>query len=160
MATGIRITGLETLQKKLTQDLVKDATQMTYKGLVRAGMAIVRDAVPGAPIETGNLRQSAYVIGHSPADNMDVKREAKGNPARGPEEVAAVQQEFVIAKAYVASWKAYGVLIGFAASYAGYVHEGDPTYNWHNGGPQYLHNAVMMNYDNIIRLCKEEITKI
>lgn len=161
MKTGMYTVGLEDVTDALQRRLKARGQELTYKGLVRAGLLICRDAVKMAPIDTSNLRQSAYVIGKQSNGNVQKRQGAKGHIARGVNEVAHVQAEYMSEAADLFSSRYdIAVQVGFTASYAAAVHEGDPTFNWNKGGPQFLQKSVQMHITDVEKLATEEVSKI
>jgi hypothetical protein len=161
MITGMQTYGLEDALEFLQRDLKRSARALTYRGLVRAGLLIARDAIRMAPIDTGNLRASCYVIGKNEKGQVSQRKEAKGKVERGWFEREHVGSEYVAEKNDFHRLKEdVAVQVGFTASYAAAVHEGDPTFNWHKGAPQFLHNSLTLNHTNVLKLATEEVRKI
>jgi hypothetical protein len=110
-----------------------------------------------APRDTNNLRGSAFEVGSKAPGRATVHHTPKPKrPTPEPENIALGVTE---ARAFVASKVGPVVLVGFAASYAEIVHEGDPNKNWHNGGPQFLTKSVANNVPRAPRVIETEMAK-
>lgn len=91
---GVRVEGLEQVQRNLNRE-IKQIRARTKTGIWLAGLFIKGAALPKTPVDTGNLRQSAYVtafdapggpgveIGYTAAYAMAVHEIDKNYKAQG-----------------------------------------------------------------------------
>jgi len=128
-----------------------------YQGLARVALDIQRDAQKGAPIDTGNLRGSAFTVGSKRPGTARVHRTPK--PKRPAPEPQALENAVKEGKAFTSSRQGPIVVTGFGATYAEVVHEGDPARSWHKGAPQFMTKAVEMNIPRAKLVIEAELAK-
>lgn len=128
-----------------------------YQGLVKLGIEIQGEAQRNAPRDTGNLMASAFTIGSGMKGRPVTHRTPK--PKKLAPEPAAIEMASQETRGYVASRKGPLVVVGFGASYAEHVHEGDPGKRWHDGGPQFLAEAVQSVIPRANTITETEMAK-
>jgi len=122
--------GIEETIKNINSE-IKKINNRTASGLISAALYIKGEAVQICPVVTGNLQNSAYVIGPAPSGWMEKAIVAEGgipNNFHGTSQQAekarvdhnaAVQES----KQIVGNSSILMSVIGFSASYAAFVHE-------------------------------------
>ena len=128
-----------------------------YQGLARVALDIQSEAQKGAPIDTGNLRGSAFTVGAKRPGMTRVLRTPR--PKRPAPEPAAIDRAVQETLAYVNSVRGPIVVTGFGASYGEIVHEGDPNKNWHKGAPQFVTRAIQGQIPRARKVIEMEMVK-
>lgn len=152
MSKNLNITGRDQVLRNMQAALDK-VRYGTEKGLVRAGMFIRGEATRRAPIDTGNLRNSAYVVSNSGTLHSGTPRFSNARKDAGKQSVnfaSAISE----ARARVAG-KQPCVEIGFATTYAAAVHEHTNVAHV-TGEAKYLENAVKSNTSKIVDFVVQE----
>jgi len=112
----IKWQGLETVLKNLNKE-VRKIRKRTQSGITKAALYIRGESQKLCPVVTGNLRNSAFVIGGDGtlfATNVAMTGAKSGNK----EMMQAVSE---VKAATNLNYKE--AIVGFSASYAAYVHE-------------------------------------
>lgn len=157
MPNGIVTTHLEEIIANLHNE-IKQIKGRTMKGMIRAAILVRRDmdsTYPKIPVDTGNLRQSWFVV------------TSKGGTPRGKSAHFSGQQAGTLAhdhaqkletyKAKAVSKRAPTVIMGFSAYYAPFVHENyGAAFNRPDAGAGFFQAAISRNYKMILRVIKEE----
>lgn len=140
----LNITGRDVVLKNLQRE-VKGIKLRSAAGLVAAAAIVKKDAVMDAPVDTGNLRASGYMVVtgmavDQPSPNFSNKH---GDAALQAKNNAAALME---AQARVGVFANLGYLgeVGFTTTYAAPVHERHPTHG------KFLENALKTNYAKIL----------
>ena len=148
----VKINGLQETMTRLRKDILQLGGNACYQGLVRAGILILAEAQRYAPRDTGNLMASGFIIGHRKVMEIMTVKEAKTDFSGevGPTEAKNIEMAVSEGQQRMMGFKSPSVMIGFGASYAWDVHEGDESLNWHDGGPRYLLKSLVENYDEVL----------
>jgi len=154
---SLRATGFDAVMKSLRKDLKKAGADLTYRGLLRVGLLILRDAQKYAPRDTGNLMGSGFVLGQPSRGESKIQIRPS---AKKSEEEAAISQSVEEGRGELMLNKPPSVMVGFGASYALFVHEADEDQDWHDGGPQFLKKSVEDNHAKAVALITEEVRKL
>lgn len=140
MATGVTgrsQSALNKAHKEMMRNLANEIDKIqgkTLQGLTMAAMKIKGEALPLTPKDTGNLRNSSYVIWEDSGVKGNNKNKA------GDDVIQAVKESQNIKK----------VAIGYGASYAIYVHEINKNYVV--GSWKYLMKAIQRNQKEIVNI--------
>jgi len=102
----MKFVGVEKVVRNLNKEISKIEGRC-LSGLVSAGLMIRGESQKLTPVVTGNLRNSAYVVS---------SRAVEAAPKNGDSSVVGKQQE--CRRSYIPM-----VIVGYAASYAIFVHE-------------------------------------
>jgi hypothetical protein len=146
------ITGQDDVIKGLQQALDK-MIFASERGLVTAGMFIKNKAAQKAPIDTGNLRNSGYVVSnsgklHSETPSFsDLRKDSAIQAANFASAVAESRA--------IVSGKQPKVMVGFATTYAASVHEHTDVPHA-TGEAKFLENTLKDMASQILRLIKSE----
>lgn len=135
--TGRSQRALTKAHKEMMKNLAIEIDKIqgkTLQGLTMAAMHVKGEALPLTPKDTGNLRNSSYVIW----DNHGVKGDSKDKA--GDDVIQAIKEDQDVKK----------VAIGFGASYAIYVHEINKNYVV--GSWKYLTKAIQRNQREIVKI--------
>ena len=153
------------------------------KGLIRAGLYIQGESQKRTPVDTGNLRASAFTVwgpgkgtNFSPEFKQEgtkkiAQRDSQGRFAKSKvssrrrEEIAALEAghaEFILAQSSDLVGDVLEgtieVRVGYGAYYALFVHEKGVSRS--QRGSKFLERALMENRAIIIRFIREEITSV
>lgn len=179
MARKVKTRGLEKTLQEIAQ-YTKSVAKTTERGVILAGMLVRREAMKKAPVRTGNLWNSAYVVSSSNLDppggsggKFKGKNKGKMESAHETEKGASKVMAKGILRGPVA-------MVGFSAVYALSVHENPsagkagaaaadakagitgadnrPAYARHSrvGGYKFLENALKENEARILAIIKKE----
>jgi hypothetical protein len=128
----------------------------TVQGLLEAALRVKKDAIILAPVDTGNLRNSAYVL-------WGVKGAAQGGQASGsfkPDKRSKIDPE-AQHSSVIAERKSLGkksadpyAEIGFTAHYALDVHE-NTDLNHPAGQAKFFEDALLQNRETIFAIIKK-----
>jgi len=132
---GIQWKGLDKVLSNLNKE-IRGIEGRTRQGLLAAALKVKRDAIKLAPVDTGNLRNSAYVIwGGGRKTRSRVRRtgsegtfkedksKAKSTITGGLAQRMGIDHQSVIAERQGVDSSSPFAEIGFTAFYALYVHE-------------------------------------
>lgn len=157
MSGSVRVLGLEKVLSNLNKALT-ESKKTTKKGLIRAGFFIQRGSQQRCPVDTSNLKNSAYTAwGEGSASNPDFRTSGVSGKTVSPAEVAqmSANHEAEITKRKAAVQGKLAVYVGYSAAYALFVHE-DLAANHPNGGEaKFLESAIQDNQAQIIRIATE-----
>ena len=139
---------------------VKKIEGKTMKGLIRAVIPVVEEAVEGAPIVTGNLRASKFVL------SSKGKVEEGDSPNFKGSQVAEMERRHADVlserRSILSRVSSPAVEIGFSAVYALKVHEnpragktGIPGAS-EEGHWKFLERALKNNQEHMLRVIREE----
>ena len=144
------------------RSLRRACPQAVQRGVLKAAFDIQNHATKNAPIDVGNLRASSYVIWKTGGNPPKPAKE--GKPSFNKTEFDQLAQEaFHEAKKIRDFHPGAGdisVVIGFGAFYALFVHEGDPSWNWNDGGPKFLEKALKDRGHMVTRYVYDEVLKV
>lgn len=133
ISDGEYLAGLDDVARGL-QAAVDAMCGGSAHGLADAGVFILSESVPLAPVDTGNLRGSGYV-------ELDGERVARGDGKSGTvSTIGAVPEDATHAE------------IGFGAKYAADQHEQVNLNHPRGGEAKYLESVLVENYDRILEL--------
>ena len=157
--TAIRVEGLDKVMKQL-DDKVRKVRFQTKKGLIRAGLFIQGEAQKRVPVDLANLKASAFTVWGDKSIEMKPFKEDKGGKM-SKDHVSVVGTEASKLSTYNAiPMTPFMVEVGFSAFYALYVHEDMQAKHPNGGEAKYLQKAVSENRETILKLVKEEISKV
>jgi len=149
--------GLDKILKNLNKEIrgIKGSTQ---HGLTRAALLVKSRALKQTPIDTGNLRASAYVIDGSsgkqaPLSKMISESLRQKMTMRGYEYTGGEPPNIQEITASGDPW----AVIGYTASYAAYVHEINPEggYKAPNTNWKFLEFAISDSRRDILNIIKK-----
>lgn len=151
-ANVIRARGLDKALFRLNRQ-IKNMPTVTLKGQVQAGFKIQGDAQRLTPVDTSNLRNSAYTIWPRKKTGDVPKFTGKDAGERQREHDQVIKKERgELSK----DRKKPSVEVGFTAAYALPVHENleakHPV-----GQAKYLEASVVSNLDDIIKILKANV---
>ncbi len=113
--------------------------QASYRVIVSVALLILNKSIPKAPVDTGHLRNSSVVLAtrggsafYSQKRHKVIRKWDKPNE----------ESHLTDLRAFVTQYSGPQAVVAFIASYALSVHEGDPSWNWNDGGPKYLERGV------------------
>lgn len=128
---------------------IKKIEGRTQAGITAAGQFVRAEAQKRCPVDTGNLRNSAYVvtpggrqIGGGPKFTGEMAEGLIAGHASAIEEAARMAEELLGHEMYAE--------IGFTAAYAVFVHEIKKNYTV--GDWKYLERALYDNQDRILHI--------
>jgi len=109
------------------------------------------------PIDTGNLRASAYVVGGKTGKQVQLSRTIsrtikEGMKGEGHKYTGGASPKIESLMATKDPW----AVIGYTASYAAFVHEMDRVYKAPGTNWKFLENAVNESREDIIKIIKAE----
>ncbi len=152
MAVNTRFVGVEKVLANLNRE-IKKIENRTQAGLTAAGLFVRGEAQERTPVDTGNLRNSAYTITPGGRTIRAGSVSFSGPQAEG---LIAGHKTAIEAAAGIAA-KLKGEMyaeIGFTAFYAVFVHEIQKTYNV--GDWKYLERALFDNQAKILQIIKDK----
>jgi len=165
MMVGLRVDGLEATLKSLNRE-IKRVPLRTHQGMIKAGFKIRREAQIRVPVDTANLKASAYVVyDKNKVIRMVADLESSAPSFRGLGknskniDTAKLRQDHINTIAQVTaevSGRKTVVFVGFTAEYAIFVHEDEEAHHAEGKGAKFLQDAVTQNWSSIIRLIREE----
>jgi len=123
----------------------------TQGGLSTAALLIKARALKQTPVDTGNLRASAYVVGGDTGAQNYFSRQMSERLKRGmaTEYVGGVSPRIEARKKTKQPW----AVVGYTASYAIYVHEMENVRH-EIGNWKFLHNAIAESEKDILKIIK------
>ena len=152
---SVSIKGVDRLLKQLNRAREKSMTR-TFANLVRAGLFIQGEAMRRIPVDTGNLRASAFTVWSSdmrvpalPEMGILASTDKLDDPATHDSSVALHQAEADMTLASTGGQ----VIVGFTAYYAVYVHENLQAYH-ETGQAKFLQAAIADNMQTLKALVK------
>ena len=130
---GIKmVIGLEKILRNLNTE-IKQIKGDVRVGVLEATINVLGDSLPMTPIDTGHLRNSAYI------DDANQKELAIGT-----KEGAVVQKTINLRTDYVK--------VGYRANYALAVHEINKNYKAPGTGWKFLEKALKRNFKTILKI--------
>lgn len=163
---GVKVEGYEENIKALRR-LMKVVPKAAQRGATKGSLKILADARKQAPIDTGHLRASGYVTwGTGGTKPGRVRRDTK-YPRRGAPQTPWIDntdaKEAYAESANIALTRrrssSFVVVVGFGAWYAIFVHEGDPGWDWNDGGPKFLEKSLRANLDHFVNCVEREVVR-
>lgn len=152
---NVKWLGIETVIRNMNKEVGK-ITGRTTQGLLEAALKVKGDAVRLAPVDTGNLRSSGYVLW---GDSGKVEGgEPDGSFKSNPKDKinAATQHAAVVSRQKSVRVKDPHAWIGFSAHYALAVHE-DLDKKHRAGQAKFLEDALMQNQKTILSIVKSRV---
>lgn len=172
---SIRTVGLEKVLQNLSKE-IKNIKGRTRKGMIKAGLLILRGAQNRVPVRFANLKASGFLVWASSQNNKapswnDGSQESitinlakktatstrsapkvdVGQLARQHEEAIEGLRQEVRDKS-----EQLGVGIGFSAFYALYVHENEEMQHPNGGEAKFLEREVDAQRDRILSVIAKE----
>lgn len=129
---------------RVNEALTQVGIRLGYRICVKVALAIANKSIPKAPVDTGHLRNSCTVAAThgrgadaSAGARVQVKHKVIRSFDKSQEEGASgsVMQ-------YLETRTSPTAVISFIAMYAPFVHEGNPSFNWNDGGPKFLERGA------------------
>lgn len=146
------IKGMDSVLRNLNREISKLKSK-SEAGLVESGLYIKAQALPKTPVEFGNLRGSGYVVSQNSDDSP--------GHFSGPDSVRLSSEHGVTksqAKGMATARKnVIGVVVGFSAYYAIYVHEIQKAYKAPGTQWKYLETAVKENSQKILDIIRGKV---
>lgn len=145
--------------KKRSDAYIKKVSAKAPIAIIKGAFLIQREAQKNCPVDTGNLKASAFTIvdgllKHRPGfdEKKTISVKAALREANDRERTERILQEQTdISRAESESGKKVDARVGFAASYAIFVHELHPS------KAKFLENAVRENKGRIKNLILAEL---
>lgn len=136
----IQFKGLDTVIANLNKK-IQEIEGYTMKGVVAAALHVKGEAMRRAPVDTGNLVNSAYVVWPRGGDT--------GGTADGG----------IVGGAKMSTQQAGKptAIIGFTAAYAVYVHEIDKHYRKPGSSWKFLELALMESEEKILEFIRASV---
>ncbi len=147
------VVGTERVIKNFTK-LGRRVGKAANRGMLQGGLLIQREAQKLVPIDSGNLRASAYTLAAGPFSRPEIpKFTDTGNVSGIPRDVVEETYRYWavnrVAKQYVGNNAARPrVRVGFTASYAQIVHD-DLEVKHTTGEAEYLLKSVSRNSSKV-----------
>ena len=157
---GIKITGLQKVIVGLNKAL-KKVKNKTTAGMLEAAVLVKGESLRITPIDTGNLRNSAYITwgggkvktrGEMGGGSFDVN-------AEGGQKVAAEHSGKVEARKSKRPKEPFAE-VGYTAYYAVDVHEAPPNRSFKVGQSKFLEQALRNNSRNIFKIIQRRASII
>ncbi len=143
--------GMEAMFASMSREINK-LEKVTVDGLIEAGLYIKGEAQRLTPVDTANLKASAYVIWGGGKTKGGDAQFGNAGESKGTRSVKA-EHPGVVAGRKAAAPKVPFVEIGFTAHYALEVHE--LVDNFHlNGQAKFLEQAMKNNRAKILSIIK------
>ena len=129
--TDFKLKGVDKFMRNLNNEIRK-LEGRTLDGLIEAAIVLQREAEPGTPIDTGNLRASWFTVTTKSDKSKKVAPESGKFKSKGitPEQLAQLRSDHIrVKESGQALVKAFGksseplVMFGYTANYAVFVHE-------------------------------------
>lgn len=133
------MTDLDKQIAAVNQAIYQQMKKASYRVVVSVALLILNKSIPKAPVDTGHLRNSSVVIAsRGGAAFYSQKRHKVIRIWDKPAE----EELLTGLRGFVTGYPEPQAVVAFIASYALHVHEGDPSWNWNDGGPKYLERGV------------------
>lgn len=176
MSGSIHTKGLEQVMAGLDKAL-SSITNVTRRGVIAGGLFIQAEAQKRCPVDTGNLKNSAFTVWGETLPNMAKFKGPKAVDLADEASTKIVASNQACKQTTIE--KPIKVKVGFTAFYAIYVHEDlavshlksvketfkgpkvkveDGTFLGNIGEAKFLEKAVLLNKGNIIRIIALEVT--
>lgn len=157
MYSSARVRGLGRYIRRLNKEIAKIEGR-TLKGLIRAGIIVMRATerqAPITPVDTGNLRASRFMVtgksiemGSKPRFRAD----KNGKDMHGPHK-AAIEGNRKLASIM----KNPVVILGYSAYYAAYVHEAvHIKFKRPQSGAKFFQSSFRKNQKKILAIIAKE----
>lgn len=154
MSKNLNITGRDVVLRNM-QKAIHDLKKGTERGVVAAGLHIVRKTSPLVPVDTGNLRSSVYLVSNTAMNNLPIPAfsNARKDAAKQARNRANALSD---ARARVNSAGGMPMVeVGYATTYAAAVHE--HTAVPHSvGQAKYLETAVKSSASDIVKIIAQK----
>ncbi len=159
----ITVKGLDKALKKLDQEVSRVSTS-ALKGLIKAGLIIQRSAQKLVPVDTGNLKSSAFTVWSTGQISAPTFRGKEAGERQSEHEVAIVKRKRSLVgkrlrlKSLGINIASPQVEVGFTASYAALVHENTQAdKDRKKGESKFLEKAVKNNIPLILQAVRGEL---
>lgn len=152
MSSYVRVDGLDKVMRDLN-DRIRDTQSASSRGLIRAGLLIQREAQRRTPVDTGNLRASAFTV-WTGGENVGGSAQGSGGGRFKGTRGEQTAMDFVATARRAASTLSTNpvkpdVIVGFGAAYALFVHERPARHVV--GMVKFLEVAISDNMDAIVK---------
>lgn len=160
MSSIVRVEKLDEVMRNLNER-IRSVSSASRKGLIRAGLLIQREAQRRTPVDTGNLRASAFTV-WTGGSNVGGEAQGRGGGRFRGTRGEQTAMEFASTAQRTASQLSTNpdkpdVMVGFGASYALFVHERPARHVV--GTVKFLEKAVAENTDAIVRTVGEDVRR-
>lgn len=152
-----RLKGLNQTLHSLNKEVSK-IEKRTLKGLIQAGIVIMRDmekTSPKIPVDTGNLRASRFLVTSEGTEAGNFTGSFKGKDAG---EMQAHHAAFVNSvSSSISIMKKPVIILGFSANYAAKVHESVGTnFQRPGSGAKFLEASLKRNEKEVLQEIQKE----
>ena len=151
---GIDELDIAKVLKNLSREIAK-VENKTQAGLTLAALHIKGVAQSYTPLEFGNLRTSAYVLGPDGSNEIETNFETTKSKS-GPRVAAEHSEQISLSKALMNNMTA---VVGYTAYYAVYVHEIDKMYKKPKTSWKYLARALYEEQGQILKIIAKKAKK-
>lgn len=132
--------------KQLNRE-IRQIERRTLQGMVEGAELIRADAQRITPVDTGNLKNSAFVVWPRGGTGGGGSFRGEDSGRMSAEHSKAVADARRLAGSD-------GVVIGFSAYYAVYVHENEKAHHAGSGEAKFLEKAVRRNENKVVIVIK------
>ena len=156
----VRVEGLEDVLKTLNAQ-IKLIPFRTLKGMISAGLTIQRRAQKLVPVDSGNLKASAFTTWATKASSSSPSfRQGKKGRKVDTAKLAADHAQVVAQSKASLSSQVFlhpEVEVGFTANYAIYVHQDKEAKHPKGGEWKFLQKALVQGQADIMRAIEKEV---
>lgn len=156
-STAMRLEGLDDVLSAINRKIMKQYPEATLQGLLKYGVIVLADAQRRTPVDLGNLRHSGFIVWRkgSATPSKGRRFRGKGRSRMGRDHQIAKNLGKIRA-VREGKKKRPGVMVGFSAHYAPFVHENvEASYNV--GEAKFLEKAFQANIAEGLRLIGSEV---
>ncbi len=156
-----RLKGLNKVINNLNKE-VKKIEGKTLKGLIRAGLIVLRSVEiksPLTPVDLGNLRASRFLVSSTGKVSMGGSPTFKDGKRKNAKKLTSNHGSTLRdAGSVLGVFKKPVVIFGFSAYYAAPVHEMTGV-NWSRpgSGGKFLEKAIDNNVDDMLKVIAKEV---
>jgi|TARA_R100000789_G_scaffold96157_1_gene97298 hypothetical protein len=152
MAKAVKITGLDKVVKGLNKSL-KKIKNKTVAGMLEAAVLVKGESLRITPIDTGNLRNSAYITwgGGKVKTRSRIEQGTFDTSDKSGAKVATEHNPTVERRKSIMTVNPFAE-IGYTAHYAAAVHEAPQSRKFTVGQSKFLEQALRNNSRNIFKI--------
>jgi|TARA_R100001530_G_scaffold63672_2_gene45766 hypothetical protein len=163
---AIKVTGLDRVVRGLNESL-KKIENKTVAGLLEAAILVRGESQRITPVDTGNLRASAYIVygggDKTPkaraASSFKVKKKKAGGQAV-VDRLTSKHKQIVEERKGGTGWAEPFAEVGYTAYYAVDVHEAPAGRTFKVGQSKFLEQALRNNSRNIFKIIQRRASII
>lgn len=128
---------------RINEALTQVGYRYGYRMCVNIALAIANRSIPKAPVDTGHLRNSCVVAANQ-GKGYEAKTTRTQMAHKNIRSYDRAQQETAraVLDTFLKSSTQPIAVVSFIAEYAPAVHEGNPSWNWNDGGPKFLEQGA------------------